>query len=244
MPAEAEFDVGIETQFLVEDFGNIVGELVGERRGVHNGHGAPHFGGKPLLVFLDVREVGDGDGVVVLKGIGVETDEMGVAGREGEIGFSVDGVIHVGTCAQTVVIADEADARHVKPVEFALHPFEFAGETEVGHVAAVDDEVDVALGVDASDGGGRFIVPALGVADDGKTQTVAAVAFFFDGGNGFGVKLSGAAVSGVVGVVVDEVATAGGDKQAGQHTTVSQDGFHVANIVISSSSGKVCFSYL
>ena len=141
-------------------------------------------------------------------------------------------------------ISMSADARHVKPVEFALHPFEFAGETEVGHVAAVDDEVDVALGVDASDGGGRFIVPALGVADDGKTQTVAAVAFFFDGGNGFGVKLSGAAVSGVVGVVVDEVATAGGDKQAGQHTTVSQDGFHVANIVISSSSGKVCFSYL
>ena len=105
---------------------------------------------------------------------------MGKGGVETEVVVAKHGVVNVFARGQAVVVADDADPGHVEAVEYGALPHEFFGEPEVREVACVDDEVDVTTAVDGSDEFFRFVIPALGVADVGKTQGILAGALLYN----------------------------------------------------------------
>ena len=172
---------------------------------MHGHDGAAHGGGQGGPVVADEGEVGDGHGVVVLQGVGVEGDEMGVAGVEGEVFGPEHGAEDEDAVTQMVVVADEANVGGLEALQFVAHEFKLLRRTEVGEVAAVDDEIDAA-GVDAADGVVGLVVPALGVAQHGEGHAVAAGHGGLYALNVLFVDLPYPMIVGIVGMDVDEVA--------------------------------------
>ena len=112
-------------------------------------------------------------------------------------------------------IAQQADEGGVQAQQFVAHPLEFARQTEVGLVAAVDDEVNAVAGIDGVDGGARFVVPALRVADDGKADGIASETLGLDALHVAAVEVRLAADARVVGVILDDVAPDGQPHDSG-----------------------------
>ena len=90
--------------------------------------------------------------VVVLHGVGVQTDEAHVGGRECEVGRSENLLEHRFARTLAVVIAQQADVRYAQAVEDVALPHELFFQPEIREVAAVEHEVDVVAGVERFDG--------------------------------------------------------------------------------------------
>ena len=162
------------------------------------------------------RKSKSGTGVVVFHGVGVQTDEAHVGGRECEVGRSENLLEHRFARTLAVVIAQQADVRYAQAVEDVALPHELFFQPEIREVAAVEHEVDVVAGVERFDGFFGFIVPALRVADHGETHGLPAAAGGFDAGDVLGVDILLSAYVGVVGVVFDMVAACGEQRKQEQ----------------------------
>ena len=235
--AEAEAEAGEFADFPLEEVADVVVELLRGGLGVHGHDGAGDFGRERLAVGTDVGEVGDGGGVVVLEGVGIEAEEMGVAGVEAEIGVAEDPAVGVGPGSEAVVVADEDHVGHAELFEDVALELELVGEAEVADVAAVDHEVHVGAEVDALHGGAGLVVPALGVADEHELHLLLAAAALLDLRDVVAVAVVRPAGAGVVGVDVDEVA--GGEAEGrGRHPEEFEENFGKAFVFHSAKIEK------
>ena len=228
--------------------GHVVVELVAVGANVHAEDGAVELVGAVGQLRLDELEVGHRLRIVVFDGIGVEADELHPSGNEGEVGIAEHLAVGFFAGAQTVVIAQQDDVRHVELVQNVALPQKFVGEAEVARVAAMNHEVDVVAAVEVLHEVFGFVVPSLRVAHDGNAQRGLVPAIGFNQGNVMVVDIGFSADADVVGVVVDELAAAQSQQQAGH--TDGLEGLHtffVAKVCISVrlfSSGFSCIMVL
>ncbi len=212
MATEGKLQIGIHLHLIMEEASHIVVKLVGVGRGVHHGNGARSAGGQLLAVGLDEREIGDRHRIIVLQCIGVETNEMRVARIERKIRIAKHGAEHFRPGGQTVVVADETDIGHTEFLQLIAHPLKFLGGAEVGQVAAMNNEVDAVAPIDVLHGGMRLVVPTLRVADYGETNFLPSRRATFNALNVLRIDMFRPIDFGIVGMIVDEVATRQGEQ--------------------------------
>lgn len=228
MAAEAEGERGIAADFVLEELRHVVVELVGKRLGMHGHDGARHARRQGIAVGADKGEIGHGDGIVVLEGVRVETQDMEVPRIEGEVGRAEEVAVDIGSRSQAVVIAEQHDIGHMEFFENIALKFKLTGHTEIGEITTVDDEVDVATRIDGAHAIVRFVIPALGVTDHGEAHRVASGTLLFDAGRIAAVDVMGAVHAGVVGMIVNEVTARQADGcHDGHHDTEQKLGLSV-----------------
>ncbi len=112
-------------------------------------------------------------GVVDLYGIGVEAYEPRMGGREGEVVAAEYGFEHAVAGTQIVVVAYHYDIGHAQPVEYVALHLKFVPQSEIGNVAAMNHEVDVAARVDALNRIDRLVEASLRVAQKCENDRLA-----------------------------------------------------------------------
>lgn len=217
---EGKLQIGIHLHLIMEEAGHVVVKLVGVGRGVHHGNSARNAGWQLLAVGLDEREIGDGHRIVVLQRVGVETNEMRVARIERKVRLAKHGAEHFRPGDQTVVVADETNVRHTEFLQLIAHPFKFLGGAEVGQVTAMDNEVDAVAPIDVLHGGMRLVVPTLRVADYGETDFLSSRRAAFNALNVLRIDMFRPVDFGIVGVIVNEVATRQGEQAESRYEDV------------------------
>lgn len=222
---KGKLQIGIHLHLIVEEASHVVVKLVGVGRGVHHGNGARSAGWQLLAVGLDEREIGDGHRIIVLQCIGVETNEMRVARIERKIRIAKHGAEHFRSGGQTVVVADETNVRHTEFLQLIAHPLKFLGGAEVGQVTTMNNKVDAVAPIDVLHGGMRLVVPTLRVADYGETDFLSSRRAALNALNVLRIDMFRPIDFGIVGMIVDEVATRQGEQAETRYEDVL-DGVH------------------
>ena len=101
------------------------------------------------------------------------------------------------------MVTDNCHIRHPEAVKDVAHTLEFGPHAEIRHVAGMQHEIDVVAFVQRLDGFGRLVVPALRVADDGKTHAAPSCRRRLDTGNVVHIDARGSGDTRIVGMVFD-----------------------------------------
>lgn len=176
-------------------------ELLRIRACMHHGKTLLALGGKVSDLILHVGQIRYTDRMVKFERVGVEADETDIACREREIEVAENLSVNRRSGRQTVVVAEERHIGHFQSVEDIALTLKFGTQTEVGHVARVDDKIEVVALVERFNGGHSLVIPALRIADDGKAQCRFALAGLLDLRDVGGVDVFFALDTRVVGVV-------------------------------------------
>lgn len=170
VPVDAALQARKARDEILESLGDIVSELFRVGLRVHGDDGFRRLGREFGQLRLDEFEVGHRLPEVELQGIGVQTENPDIPGREGSVEVAEDRAEDLLSGGQTVVVAQQDDVGNVQAVEDIALALELRLHSEVGHVARVEHEVDVAAGVQGADRLPGLVVPALRVGDHGEAD--------------------------------------------------------------------------
>lgn len=170
VPVDAALQARKARDEILESLGDIVSELFRVGLRVHGDDGFRRLGREFGQLRLDEFEVGHRLPEVELQGIGVQTENPDIPGREGGVEVAEDRAEDLLSGGQTVVVAQQDDVGNVQAVEDIALALELRLHSEVGHVARVEHEVDVAAGVQGADRLPGLVVPALRVGDHGEAD--------------------------------------------------------------------------
>ena len=151
-------------------------------------------------------EVGNGAGVVELHSVGIQAYEFYPSGNERKVGVAEYGAICLFSCAKAVVVANQGNIGHVELVHNVALPKELVSNTEVTHVTAMNNEVDVVALIYLSYEIQRLVIPALRVAHSHEFNRCLAFAFLFYLCNVMGIYVGLTADAHIIRVIVYHVA--------------------------------------
>ena len=171
MPIDTAHQSGEEVEVATECLAHIIIKLVAVGRGMHHDDSTVEtrrIRSRLLLHEVEVRHSGH---IVVLRGIGVQTNEFHTGCDEREVHLAVHHAIRLIACTEEVVIADKGDIRHIQTIQDVTRPLKFLRRPRIRQVATMHDEIDVpAVYV-------RHLVPCvrmpqMRVADESHPQRV------------------------------------------------------------------------
>lgn len=174
-----------------------------QRVGVHDKDTLLGFGWKVGKFVIEKLKIGNGHGVVKVERIHVEAHNPSVARGKCKIVAAENFLKNQIPVSQAVVVAQQTDVGAGEAVEYVALEFKLFSHSKVGHVAGVDNEIDVVPPVYCLDSILGFVVPALCVADDGKPYLVSSAASLFDALNISGIHPCLAGDAHIVGVIFD-----------------------------------------
>lgn len=171
---DAALQAGKEFDDIIEHAFDIVVELVTPRARMHDEDRAVKRYRIFMKLLLHIVEVRHSRHIVVLRGIGVETDELDAASNERIVKvFAKHRLPHLVTRTEEVMIANEHDVRLIERLEDIVTPFKLAGCTRVREVATMDDKVNTVVGIDGRYFILKLFVPQMRVTDKRHTQRIA-----------------------------------------------------------------------
>ena len=206
---DATLQTGELADGILEHFGDVVVELFGIGFGVHGRDCLFGRSRKFRQLPLQKPEIGDIGVVLVFQGVGVQADEADVSGRERVIDRPEYLFEDLVARRQTVVVAQQRDIGHPQSVQNVALTLELRLHAEIGHVARMENEIEVVAAVERPHGIFRFVVTALRIGDDGETDDPSPRRRRFDAGDVLRIDPALAPDARVVGVVID---LAGGQK--------------------------------
>ena len=162
-----------------------------------------------MVAFVaDKLDIGYRRRVVKLQGIGIQAQKTHVTGSKGEIFRAEYLAEHIESRSQTIMVAQQADKRHLQSAENVALFLKFQFQAEVGHIARVKHEIQVIAPVQGLHGILRFIVPALCVTDYGKPDFLFSVSSRFNPFNVPAIHVRFSVNVEVVRVIFNHVASA------------------------------------
>ena len=172
VPIDAEHQTGEERGVTLKCLFNVVVELVAVGRRMHQQDGAVETVAVGSRLLFHEVEVGHGSHVVVLRGIGVQADELDASGNETEVLRAEHDIIALIARTEEIVIAYEGDVWCMQPAKHITSPDELLRHTSVRQVAEMHHKVYVCMTVNICHLVFRFRIPAVCVAYEGNTQRV------------------------------------------------------------------------
>ena len=181
VPINAALQAGEELDDIVEGSLYIVVELIAPRTGMHDKDGAVKRRRVFMQFLLHIVEVRYCRHVIVLRGIGVEANELDTSGNERIVEtVSKCRLPYLIARTEEVVVANKHNVRLVECLEDIVAPFKLAGGAGIGEVATVNNKVDAVVDID-----GRYFIlklrmPQMRVTDKRHAQRIAVLELLFN----------------------------------------------------------------
>ncbi len=181
---------------------------------MHDKDGTVKGGRVFVNLLLHKIEVRHGRHIIILSGIGVETNELDASCYEREIQtISKRRPPYLVTGTKEIMIANKHNIRLIEFLQNIVAPFKLTGGTRIREVTAMNDEVDAVVGIDR-----RYLIlklrmPQVRVADKRHTQRVAILEPLLNNRDIRRVEILPAFIIGIVRVHVKQPLVATGKEQ-------------------------------
>ena len=163
----------------LEYMSHVIIEFSSDRPDVHRYDGLVELIFTVVYLVCKKLEIRNGPGVVILDGVGVQTDELYPPGNECEVGITENGTVSLFSCTEAVMVADQGHIGYFKLIHDIPLPNEFFGYAEITHVTAMDHEIYVVPLIEVVYKIDSFVIPALGVTHCHEAERCLALAVFF-----------------------------------------------------------------
>ena len=158
-----------------------------------------------MELLLHVVEVGHRRHIIVLRGVGIETDKLDTTGNERKIQtVAKHRLPYLVPRTEEIVIANEHDKWFVEFFENIIPPLKLTCGTCIGEVATVDNEVDAVVGIDRCHLLLKFRMPQMRIADKGHAQGIPVFEPLFNDCDVLRIEIFFALIMGVVGMHVEQ----------------------------------------
>ena len=152
--------------------------------------------------------------VIIFQCIRIETNEFHITGNKGEVGRTEYRFVRFCPRTQTIMVSYEGYIGNTQSVHNIPLPKKFFSNSEVTHISAMNNEVDIISLIDCFYEILRFIVPPLWVAHSDKADCLFTFTVSFYLFNVMSVYICLSTDTHIIGMIVDH--TTPGQKQTGQ----------------------------
>lgn len=161
MGGRAELYSRIFGDITVKHFGYIVIEYVRIGARVHANYRLFKLVPSVLYLLLHKSEIRNGFGIIIFQCIGIQADKLHIARNEREIGRAEYGFLCFFPCAEAVMISNQDHIRYFKSIHNISLPKKLFRHSEVTHVSAMNDEINIIPFINLFHKLFRLVIPAL-----------------------------------------------------------------------------------
>ena len=162
-------------RIIIEHTRDVIVELIAIWRRMHDDDGAVEIGRVSRYLALHIVEIRHGSHAVVFHRIGVDAKELDTTDDETEVPGAEHPFVGLVTCTQKIMIAQQYDMGRIEVSKYVAEHPELIGCSRIGHIAAMNYEIDILTSVDVCYLGFGLGVPLMRIADEGNTQRIAKV---------------------------------------------------------------------
>ena len=162
-------------RIIIEHTRDVIVELIAIWRRMHDDDGAVEIGRVSRYLALHIVEIRHGSHAVVFHRIGVDAKELDTTDDETEVPGAEHPFVGLVTCTQKIMIAQQYDMGRIEVSKYVAEHPELIGCSRIGHIAAMNYEIDILTSVDIGYLSFGLGVPLMRIADKGNTQRITGI---------------------------------------------------------------------